>query len=50
MLGVIQAGKADKITKGVGRGEAAFVYADTHTPCPTSNLTIYADSTGMFII
>tara|TARA_R110000751_G_scaffold66076_1_gene134998 strand:+ start:362 stop:757 length:396 start_codon:yes stop_codon:yes gene_type:complete len=49
-INMIQAGKADKITHGVGRGEAAFVYADTHTPCPTSNLTIYADSTGMFII
>lgn len=49
-INMIQAGKADKITRGVGRGEKCFVYADTHTPCPTSNLTLFADSTGMYII
>ena len=49
-INMIQAGKADKITKGIGRGEARFVYADTHTPCPDSGLTIYADSTGMYLV
>ena len=49
-INMIQAGKADKITRGVGRGEAVFVYADTHTPCPVSGLTIYADSTGMYLV
>jgi len=49
-INMIQAGKADKITKGIGRGEACFVYADTHTPCPDSGLTIYADSTGMYLV
>ena len=47
---VILRGQVDKITRGVGRGESCFVYADTHTPCPISGLTIYADSTGMYII
>ena len=49
-INLIQAGKADKMTKGIGRGEKCFVYADTKTPCPTSGLTIYADSTGAYII
>ena len=49
-INMIQAGKADKITKGIGRGEARFVYADTHTTCPDSGLTIYADSTGMYLV
>lgn len=49
-INMIQAGKPDKITRGIGRGEARFVYADTHTPCPTSGLTLYADSTGMYLI
>lgn len=49
-INMIQAGKADKITGGIGRGEACFVYADTRTPCPDSGLTIYADSTGMYIV
>ncbi len=49
-INMIQAGKPDKITKGIGRGEARFVYADTRTPCPDSGLTIYADSTGMYLI
>ena len=49
-INMIRAGQVDKITRGVGRGESCFVYADTHTPCPISGLTIYADSTGMFII
>tara|TARA_R110002020_G_scaffold316785_1_gene532145 strand:- start:434 stop:901 length:468 start_codon:yes stop_codon:yes gene_type:complete len=49
-INMIKAGKADKITRGIGRGEARFVYADTHTPCPDSGLTIYADSTGMYLV
>ena len=49
-INMIKAGKPDKITKGIGRGEACFVYADTRTPCPDSGLTIYADSTGMYLI
>tara|TARA_R100001244_G_C5105120_1_gene119775 strand:- start:10 stop:459 length:450 start_codon:yes stop_codon:yes gene_type:complete len=49
-INLIQAGKADKMTRGIGRGEKCFVYADTKTPCPTSGLTIYADSTGAYIV
>ena len=49
-INMIQAGKPDKITKGIGRGEAHFVYADTRTPCPHSGLTIYADATGMYLV
>lgn len=49
-INMIKAGKADKITGGIGRGEACFVFADTREPCPTSGLTIYADSTGMYLV
>tara|TARA_R100001163_G_scaffold1127_1_gene1669 strand:+ start:756 stop:1211 length:456 start_codon:yes stop_codon:yes gene_type:complete len=49
-INMIQRGKADKITGGIGQGESQFVFADTREPCPTSDLTIYADSTGMYLV
>ena len=48
-INMIQKGKADKITGGVGRGELCFVWAHNHEPCPTKGKAIYADSTGMYI-
>ena len=49
-INMIQKGKADKITGGVGRGELCFVWAHNHKPCLTKGKLIYADSTGMYIL
>ena len=49
-INMIQKGKEDKITRGVGQGEEEFVWAHNRKPCPTSGALIYADHTGMYIV